>query len=611
MSKPLQTEFHSEKACLQLHSKQARDQIAKAEKQIQECDRKLPPMLFSFLEKNNKQSVAPEAFQSQMKALEGEMEKKLDQRTIDQKASITKLVEQLSSDKLVVMIKQHEDRTNKQREDRGNEREATLRKALEQQSNASKAAMMRQLEDRANERDATLHKTLEQQVNESKATMMKQLEDRNKEREAAIFKHLEQHFDQRESTLMQQLDVRMGEHAAAMAKKFDERINEQGAQLRTAHEAEKTQLLHCLNQEISKNNQLNGSIEELKKRLKQADTTISNTNETLAQVKRDIDALPALHNLDNLHTQVTAQQQQITELQPLKENFDTQILKLRNEIPRLLSEANVGSNVGGHLTSEQLETRLLIQYKDLNRDTSKVEDRVEKLENFLKQHSSDPDRWKRESGPVPPSSSSAIEANHTDGMTRAEATSFIELQIQGVRNSFGTKFELISNSLDGWMGKQFSKSDKKHEEAAANLVKQDSLLADLRTEIEALKTISEQSGQLSQLTDTIDRLKGTVDAFDAQLKQKAAHLQLQCDDMAHRISVLTDWQDNFTTNDITRQMVNHIQQAIPRGTQLQLDQLSGRVNTLDYQIRRVNDQEPNKRRKVSSNGASATLVGGN
>ena len=533
-----QSDYYSEMAVLKHRADQAKDRVAKAKKKLDDIDQKLPGLIISFMENHNKQSITSDALESRLATLQKSLDAEIVKKNIERDMTKDKKHDQTLID-----------------------REAALTKKLEQM-----------------------------------------LEQKMMERETAVSQQLEQKMSEREAAMRTKLEQTLSEREAAMSKQYEQLLLEQETKLKEEREAEKRELHLILNQESVKNNRLQESLEELRKRMEQAERATSDANNRLSQLKGDIDIdMPGAQKLQN---QLSIHDQQIKELQSSKEGIDAQVREIREATPR----HNHNATMSGGLTSEQLESRLLLHYKDLTKDISKVDIKLERLETLVNQRIQQSEGWKGEPLSISQAFSAMTEPHHTaaslNTMTKPEITTLIDTQMKAVDAQNKARFEKVSGFLDGFLNRERQTREETEQAVKARLEKLDTSITALDIKFETLKTQSGNPEKVAQIESDLQNLKGRVDTLNTTLTQNTAHSQSQFDDLSNQVSVISNWQDNFSSSDITQQMVHYINSSQPHGIQHQVDLLLGRVMHMESQIGSLSNNESHKRRKVSANGAA-------
>jgi chromosome segregation ATPase len=464
---------------------------------------------------------------------------------------------------------------------------ATLRKTLD-------AEMAKQ----NIERDLTKDKKQDQTLSDREAALTKRLgemlEKKMMDREIVASQQFEQKLSEREAAMTAKLEQILSEREAAMSRKYERLLRDQEAKLKEEREAEKRELLSFLNDESVKNTRLHESLGELRRRLEQAESAASDARSHLSQLKGDIDMdKPGAQKLQN---QLAIHEQQIQALESSREGFETQIREIKEATPRQSHNAPMGSG----LSSEQLESRLLLHYKELTKDISKIDLRLEGLETVVNQRKAEPST-------ISQAFSAITDPQHPaaslDIMTKAEIAALVDTQMKAVDTQNRARFERVSGFLDTFLNRERQTREESDQEISAKLEQLNSSIAALETRLEALKTQPGSTEQFSQINSDMQNLKGRVDILNSILTEDPDSVKKQLEDLYHQISGLNTWQRNFNSAEITQQMVHYINSSQPLGIQHQVDLLLGRVLHVEGQVGSLSNSDSHKRRKVSANGA--------
>ena len=584
------SDFGSERRSLRHLLDQAKGKASWAEKKVATLDQKLLPSISALLEKQDKQAAPAEISGEQLAGL--------------QKAA-----------------------------------EASLDKKFEQKYSELEAAMSIRLEKKVNDIESALTQRHAKRLREQDDQLARRFDEKKAEQDSAMETYIQQRIKDLEASFVAQQQQKSEEQNAAIAKVFDQERSKQ-QQEQSKQQAEKSDLVQLVNSQAVKSNSLAEAVEELKKAVdqssrnasdaeqqlshlkdhatKQLSTLKEDTLKQISALKRDTDkqmsnlkadttkqlaeqskdttknASQPTTEFDNtklrrLEDQQTAQAQQLTDLKSQTDQFETQIRDIKEARSRFIESPPVS----GSLSSEQLETRLLIHYKDLRHDISRLDVRIEKLEQMPQSRASSitcPDP-KRE--PPPP-----------QGFTEPEIRALIYSQVQAEGEQWKLKFNKASELLDTYFVKAIGDRDA---EMKPKLEQLKTDLAAVNTRIDSLETT------VQEVQEALKKFEKSVDALETQTRahiikeDEIKDLRSQGEALATQISTLNEWQNGFQAQDMVQQMALTIHSFIPRGVQAQVDYLMGRVAGLENQLRHGADQDSHKRRKVSVNGNTMAI----
>lgn len=586
----MDSEFSSERRPLRHLLDQAKGKASWAEKKIATIDQKLLPSIVGLLEKQNKQTTPAEISGAQLADL--------------QKAA-----------------------------------EAALDKKFDQKYSELEAAMSIRLEKKVNDIESALTQRHAKRLRDQDDQLARRFDEKKAEQDSALETFIQQKMTDLEASFTTQQQQRSEEQNAAITKVFEQEKSKQ-QQERSKQQAEKSDLLQLVNSQTVKSNSLAEAVEDLKKAVDQSSRSVSDTEKQLSHLKdhaikqlstlkedtmNQMSALKGdtdkqMSNLKadttkqlselsqdttknvsqltaefdntkfrNLEDQQTTQAQQLTDLKSQADQFEAQIREIKETRPRFIESPPAS----GSLTAEQLETRLLIHYKDLRHDISKLDVRIEKLEQTPQSRASSimcPDP-KRE--PPPP-----------QGFTEPEIRALVNSQVQAEGEQWKFKFNKASELLDTYFVKAIGDRDADMKPKLEQL-KID--LAAISTRIDSLETTFQQAQEALKETGK------SVDALETQTRaqlvkeEEIKDLKSQGEALATQISTLNEWQNGFQATEMVNQMAATIHGFMPRGVQAQVDYLMGRVAGLENQLRYGMDQDSHKRRKVSANGTAMAI----
>jgi hypothetical protein len=586
LRKVVESEFGSERRSLKYLLDQAKNRASWAEKKIAAIDQKLLPSITGLLEKQNKQTAPAEVSGAQLadlqKAAEAALDKKFDQKYGELEAAVSIRLEKKMNDIESAMTQRHAKRLREQDDQ-----------------------LARRFDEKKAEQDSALERYIRQKMTELEASFAAQQQQKSEEQNAAIANVFEQ-----------------------------ERSKQQQEQAK--QQAEKSDLLQLVNSQTVKSNGLAQAVEDLKKAVDQSSRSASDTERQLSHLKdhatkqlstlkedtvkqmsamkgdtdRQLSNLKAdttkqlselskdtTRNVSQLTTefdntklrkledQQTTQARQLADLRSQTDQFEIQIREIKETRPRFIESPPAS----GSMSAEQLETRLLIHYKDLRHDISKLDVRIEKLEQAPQSRASSiscPDP-KREPPPPPL------------GFTEPEIRALVQSQVQAEGEQWKFKFNKASELLDTYFVKAIGDRDA---EMKPKLEQLKTDLATIITRMDSLETAFQQAQEALKKTEK------SVDALEIQTRarlitdEEIKDLKSQGEALATQISTLNEWQNGFQTAEMVKQMAVTIHNFMPQGVQTQINYLMGRVVGLENQLRCGMDQDSHKRRKVSANG---------
>lgn len=568
LNKPVQAEFFSEVSILKLRIEQAKDRSTKATKSLEDADRKLIATIAPFWENQSKQTQSTEIVKveiaSLQKTLESAIDQKFDNRDQKMETTVTK-----SQNEQTQRFERWENALSQQQAKIA-EQEALLNERqnnMINEMNAMKASLTTQQEIHQRQL-ADIEKRFQNEAqarNDTVATVVQQLMTTTYSPQAtqqieAVDRRLCGRLEAEQAGLLKQLQAAKAE--------FLQQIDNEKAQLRQQHQAEKADLRQQLKDQNARYDELSQSLGDLRVRVNETDFVTSDTMNLRFQLKGESDSV----KFKELRDQAVTHQQHIEDQQfersrhqdRLEDRLEALSREIRDARPRFIETPPAISS----LSSEQLETRLLVHYKDLFKDLQKQDIRLENLEQ-----------------------ASTNKSIMTDVEIQAIATKQVKEEIEMYR----TKLEKLVVYAETFLNREINARDMEMKPTIEKLQQE------VATFKEALVQKADKDSKSTETQATLDTL----------IKQMAALIdpggtidQLLSDfeDLANRIAHVTEFQNNFNSTSMVRDMAAHISNAVPRGFQTQLNDLVALCNNLQQEVRRLVDSGQNKRRKVSIHG---------
>lgn len=430
-------------------------------------------------------------------------------------------------------------------------------------------------------------------------------------------------------------DARAKAMEAALEKRFTEGIERRLNKLSEEHSAEKAKLHSQLEEQTSKNQELQkwvktlaSKVEDLDKRLvtqedgrdshKDGDVDmdapansvvkeqVDKHEERLGTLSRAIEEHVEMRErhateMATLRQTVEAQQhqletaseeskvqkdvaeplhQKVTELEQNLETFKRRVKEMEERTPSR-QESPAVANLTNNPNSGSLETKFSI-YQDMVMKSigsaAHLDSRVDKIDTAIQNIKDQMRHFQGQEG-VQSRGSASPDMSIPDSKLR-------QLE-EGMIQKFSKLAERSGTLIDG---------ERKERLALA---------ADLQTKLEKVGTSLDENDK--NTTQTLTTHETALKEIQYRLHTKVHDDAKILEDIVSRINFLNTWKENFNSSDIAAQMVTEINNAIPRGTQLQLNKMRERLSTVEGLM--AADRPENLKRRRTDIGDAIVVNG--
>ena len=177
------------------------------------------------------------------------------------------------------------------------------------------------------------------------------------------------------------------------------------------------------------------------------------------------------------------------------------------------------------------------------------------------------------------------------------------------------KVQMLLNKLASGFGELIDKERGKITVVEGKVVKtQEKVSAIQKTVAEmeprVMSSTAALQTEVNNQNHNLNALQHNWNATHTGLRYLDEMFKRQSEEVAMQIQCLNAWQNNFTTKDMYKSIVEHITATLPRGVEEQYGALSTRMNSLESRIA-INEGSPRKKRKVLASSDSGIAANGN
>ncbi|RCI17372.1 hypothetical protein L249_2408, partial [Ophiocordyceps polyrhachis-furcata BCC 54312] len=160
--------------------------------------------------------------------------------------------------------------------------------------------------------------------------------------------------------------------------------------------------------------------------------------------------------------------------------------------------------------------------------------------------------------------------------------------VQNEFNNFTGDF--VPTLMDGLQSRLEAEEKKREEAIAEEAGKMAGTLLELRTELEKLKADDKGSAddlarKLDQVGQTVAKVKEgltwsheRIETLDATWQTTNGMAKMEVEEVRFQVRSLQQWQNNFTTRPLYKDIVAHVTETLPNSVWAQIRTLTGRVN---------------------------------
>ncbi|KAH7321160.1 hypothetical protein B0I35DRAFT_428704 [Stachybotrys elegans] len=420
----------------------------------------------------------------------------------------------------------------------------------------------------------------------------------------------------------------------AQNKRLEERINELDGKLSAASDAAK------LSQEataelVRSNEDLEAKMAKMEERLQKMDRVLSKQGlvdapgsliETIETQRAETAALQEAHKGQS--ETIAALQQRLgslpEQLEGLRTDVANEVKAMRNQfvekaaVEDQLRALDLGTNgrfeaFESKLPSEEVITQALSEIERFKQHIKECADAANERQERQKKLEEDE------------KSQQAMESTHSD-VTLSLLSSEIDLvkahisklmshppgaqnePIQTAMRAFiapimsGLQTKL--NGMSTKFGSMLDKETDERERLVGEVNKMQDTLATISKDVAVTKSSSGQISEIHALVQNhakeLASQKENITAVCTKVDATKEETTSTIETLQHQMLCLDQWQNNFSTDKLYKNIVRHIDETMPKGVQHQMRNISSRLEAVERQS--LMEDEPFKRRKVSAGG---------
>lgn len=592
MSKtPTQTDFPSERSISKLHADQAEIRSVKARGRVDETDEKLQTMIWTLLEKQAQPRQSAEASGTQVasiqKAVEATMDKKIDQKYTEQETAMIGRLNQKASEIEAALTKRFTEKLTEQ--------DSLLNRRFDEQESTMMDRLTEKLTEKLTEQEDLLSRRLIEKKGEQDAGLAKYYEQKLEEMNASIATRQGQQLAEQRDSIIQQFEKESQEltqsvtELRALLKYTNNANSDLSGQLSQLKEANNSSIAKLENRAASQNSELSEQLSQLREVVDSSMAKLEDRASSQEQKFSDVQSWKGQFEVDmaKLEDRTSSHEQRCSDQQSWKDQFEVELQEVRESRHRDAETSPAGSSV----TTEQVEDMLLRHYKDLCKDIHKVELRVERLEQTTTRARSEPrPNQENHEATLAPTTAPA-KGSMAEPEIRALISEQVKAETERRVKEWSDKWAHASLCLDQWCEKVRKEIAECRGEIDIKAEKLEKDIAASNDRVQGLEASFEQA------RETLEKTQADVES----LKVEVGKVNTTNEEIDHRITHVTTWQNNFNSVNIAKQAAGFTSSLILPNVQAQLNSLAGRVAGLEHHFQPPLDPNSHKRRRVDTN----------
>ncbi|RDA90182.1 hypothetical protein CP533_1022 [Ophiocordyceps camponoti-saundersi (nom. inval.)] len=178
-----------------------------------------------------------------------------------------------------------------------------------------------------------------------------------------------------------------------------------------------------------------------------------------------------------------------------------------------------------------------------------------------------------------------------------------------VQNEFNNFTDEFVPSLMSGLQSQLEAGQQHREAIAEEAGKMAGTMLELRSELDELKavmgSVNDWSTKLDKVEQSLAKAKEgltwsneRIEMLDSALQTTKGMTKTEVEEVRFQLRNLQEWQNNFTTRPLYKDIVAHITETLPNSVWTQIRTLTGRINDLQALLENLGDASSAKRRRT-------------